>query len=344
MGDPAGIGPEIILKAYRRSLPRHIAVVFGDLGILRKAALVVPSPPEIRVVDDLAGPFLTSREGLNLMRVTELPPESVQPGRVHALTGKAAGRYIDAAIQAALKREVDAVVTCPIHKRAFHLGGYQYPGHTEMFAERTKSHLYAMMMVSSPLKVALTTIHLPLREIFHHLTSTRIREIIGLTHRTLQTWFGIPSPRIAVLALNPHGGEEGDLGQEEKNLITPVIQELKARGLDLSGPLPPDTAFCPTIGNNLTPSWPCTTTKVSFPSNSSPSKPGSTSPSVSLSPGSLWTMARVWISREKESPVLQACGPPSAGPSGFPDSGSARPKPQFETGFRVKRQIAAPPG
>ncbi len=243
MGDPAGVGPEIILKAYTRFLPRHIPIVFGDPEILQMTAKTLSLSPKIRTLEKVRAPLLTNREGLNLLRITELPLDLVRPGHVDAFTGKASGRYIEAAIEAALKNEVDAVVTCPIHKRAFHLGGYPFPGHTEMFAEHTKSHPYAMMMVSSPLKVALATIHLPLREIFDHLTPTRIRETILLTHRALKTWFGIPSPRIAVLALNPHGGEGGDLGDEENGLITPVIRELEAEGLHLTGPLPPDTAF-----------------------------------------------------------------------------------------------------
>ncbi len=185
MGDPAGIGPEIILKAYRQRLPLHIPVVFGDGPLLHRLADSFPSPP-IRVVSSLDGPLFISREGLNLFSVTELPQEEICPGRLSAATGKAAGQYIEAAIQAALRGEVGAVVTCPIHKKAFHAGGYPYPGHTEMFAALTGTRRYGMMMASRALTVALATIHLPLREVPTHLTEDRLSEILGLTLETMR--------------------------------------------------------------------------------------------------------------------------------------------------------------
>ena len=160
MGDPAGIGPEILLKAYQHPLPRHVPIVFGDPSILKETAGWSPAR-RIYIINRITNSLTTSAEGINLLPITNLSRGSVRPGHVDAITGQAAGRYIEAAIRAALEHQVDAVVTCPIHKRAFHQGGYSYPGHTEMFAELTKSHSYTMMMASSPLKVALTTIHLP---------------------------------------------------------------------------------------------------------------------------------------------------------------------------------------
>lgn len=242
MGDPAGIGPEIILKAYELRLPIHAPIVFGDPTILTKA-LRPHQSKKIKILSSLNEPLLTSREGINLLPVTGLSPKDVQPGRVNAITGKAAGQYIETAIHTALGGEIDAVVTCPIHKKAFHEGGYSYPGHTEMFAALTKTARFGMMMVSTPLKVALTTIHLPLKEVPKSLNHSRVREIIELTLRAMQSRFGISDPKICVLGLNPHAGEEGDMGEEEIQIIRPVVEEFRKAGNRIEGPLPADTAF-----------------------------------------------------------------------------------------------------
>ncbi len=240
MGDPAGIGPEIILKAYGRRLPRHIPVVFGDANVLKEAARILPAAPPIREIHTAA----EARPGeLTLLPVTNLPPEAVRPGRVSAVTGKAAGQYIEAAIAAAARGEIDAVVTCPIHKRAFHEGGYPYPGHTEMFAALTETRRYAMMMVSVPLKVTLATIHLPLRNVAPSLTRPGVETAIDLTLRTTRDWFGIEHPRICVVGLNPHAGEGGDMGREELEIIDPAIWKFREKGENVTGPLPADTAF-----------------------------------------------------------------------------------------------------
>ena len=242
MGDPAGIGPEIIQKAYARRLPSHYPIIFGDFNILCETA-AHPFGKEIRILRSLADPPISSRDGLNLIAITNFSRGEVHPGKVNAATGRAAGRYIEAAIRAAERGDVDAVVTCPIHKRAFHEGGYRYPGHTEMFADLTGTRRFGMMMVSTPLKVSLATIHLPLKEVPAHLTRPAIRDILDLTLTTSRRWFGIPSPRVCVLGLNPHAGEEGHMGLEERQVIQPVIEEFLEKGDMVDGPLPADTAF-----------------------------------------------------------------------------------------------------
>ncbi len=243
MGDPAGIGPEIILKAYHNRLPRHIPVVFGDLSVLQEISKTLVTLTRVQVIPSIDEARLISGEGLNLFPVTDLASKTIHPGQVNATTGKAAGQYIEAAIDAAQRKEIDAVVTCPIHKRAFHQGGYPYPGHTEMFADRTATSRFGMMMASHSLKVSLVTIHLPLREVPRTLTKFRVRECLALTLWTLKQWFGISAPRLCVLGLNPHAGEGGDMGREESEIIAPLIHEFQVQGVSVSGPLPADTAF-----------------------------------------------------------------------------------------------------
>ncbi len=242
MGDPAGIGSEIILKAYARRLPLHFPIVFGDFNVLSNT-LTLPTVKEIRVLRALTDPLLTSRDGINLFPVTGLSRDVIRPGKVNAATGQAAGLYIETAIQAALNGEVDAVVTCPIHKKAFHEGGYPYPGHTEMFAALTGTKRFGMMMASTPLKVSLATIHLPLKDVPARLTKSVLRDMIALTLDTMRGWFGIPEPSICVLGLNPHAGEAGDIGVEERQIIQPVVEEFRNTGQRVDGPLPADTAF-----------------------------------------------------------------------------------------------------
>ncbi len=242
LGDPAGIGPEIILKAYQKRLPRHISIVYGDV-LLMDVANALSFPKKIHTIRDVTASPIESRDGINLLPVTALRPSSFIVGHPNATTGRAAGRYIEKAIHAALHHEIDAVVTCPIQKHAFHKGGYSYPGHTEMFATLTDAQRYTMMMLSHPLKVSLVTLHLPLQNVATALTAARIQEVIELTLTALKRWFGISTPRIGVLGLNPHAGEEGDLGWEEDRLIRPVIQSFQKRGDTVEGPLPPDTAF-----------------------------------------------------------------------------------------------------
>ncbi len=243
LGDPAGIGPEIVLKAYTHRLPRHVPIIFGDPNILEAIARSLRPRPRVRVISSIGEATLTNAEGIHVFPVTNLPPGAFRPGKVTAETGQAAGKFIEAAIQAALGGEIQAVVTCPIHKQAFHKAGYPYPGHTEMFAALTGTKRFGMMMVSRTLVVSLATLHLPLREVPERLSQSRIETILDLTRTTLTRWFGIHRPKICVLGLNPHAGEGGDMGREEKFVIDPAIASRRKRGFRITGPLPADTAF-----------------------------------------------------------------------------------------------------
>jgi 4-hydroxythreonine-4-phosphate dehydrogenase len=151
--------------------------------------------------------------------------------------------YIQVASDLAIQRRIAAMVTCPINKTAMQLAGFPYNGHTELLAERTKSDNYAMMFAGDRLRVVLATIHVPLRDVPSILSKQKILRTIKLTWQTLQERFGVKTPRIAVAGLNPHAGESGMFGNEEKDIIAPAIAQARNEGVDVVGPLPPDTLF-----------------------------------------------------------------------------------------------------
>lgn len=244
MGDPAGIGPEIVVKAlsnedyYRRSAP----VVLGDPERLNQSLKFAAIPLEIRVIEDLADArfeygvidVLKSAVG----GVADLPY-----GVVDAKAGAAAVSYVMKAIDLALARQIDAIVTGPINKEAIHLAGYrQYSGHTEIFADRTNTKDYAMMLVVNDLYVIHVSTHCSLREACGRATKSRIRTVIDLANEVVQT-YGLPNPVIAVAGLNPHSGEGGAFGREEIEEIMPAIAEAEAAGVRAIGPVPPDSVF-----------------------------------------------------------------------------------------------------
>jgi 4-hydroxythreonine-4-phosphate dehydrogenase len=147
------------------------------------------------------------------------------------------------AVRLALQGEVDAITTAPISKKALADAGYSYPGHTELLAELTGTQHYAMMLAGEKLKVVPVTIHCALRDVFRLLTTEKIVTAMRITHGALQEYFNLPQPRIAVAALNPHAGEGGLFGEEEGTLIAPALEQARTMGIDVSGPVPPDTLF-----------------------------------------------------------------------------------------------------
>jgi 4-hydroxythreonine-4-phosphate dehydrogenase len=151
--------------------------------------------------------------------------------------------YIQVASDLAIQRRIAAMVTCPINKTAIRLAGVSYNGHTELLAERTKSENYAMMFAGDSLRVVLATIHVPLRDVPSILSKQKILLTIKLTWQTMRERFGFKTPRIAVAGLNPHAGEGGMFGNEEKDIITPAIAQARNEGVDVVGPVPPDTLF-----------------------------------------------------------------------------------------------------
>ena len=170
-------------------------------------------------------------------------PVRFSPGRLSADAGAAAGAAIRTSIRLVLAGEARALVTAPVSKHALHLAGINAPGQTELLQRLTRSPHVAMMLVSGSLRVGLVTIHTPLRKVPRELTDALLRERITVIHRALRTDWGIASPRLAVLALNPHAGEGGDLGNEEQRVIIPVIAALREEGLRLEGPFPADAFF-----------------------------------------------------------------------------------------------------
>jgi 4-hydroxythreonine-4-phosphate dehydrogenase len=243
LGDPSGIGPEVILKAL--AAPRVYAVcrplVVGSVDALRRTAEALRLPAALvrAVATATEAPGTTGT-----VVVMDVPTDlsQVTVGRECAESGRAAVESVRAAVALALAGDVDAVATAPLNKAAMHRAGFTYPGHTELLAELTATRDYAMMLVTPTLKVVHVSTHVSLRDAIERVREPRILTVIGIAHRTLVR-MGIPAPRIAVAGLNPHAGEGGLFGREEIEVISPAVTKARGQGFDASGPYPPDTIF-----------------------------------------------------------------------------------------------------
>jgi 4-hydroxythreonine-4-phosphate dehydrogenase len=249
MGDPAGIGPEICLRllADPRTSECCVPVVFGDAAILERVArqLRLPVPAHfIRAADwPHASRSITAPAILDLRAIDD--PGAVTPGEVSATTGRAAFAYIERSIEAALAGDVDAVATGPVHKEALHSAGVPFPGHTEIFTQRTGSARACMTLTCPQITCSFVTVHVGYRDVPGLLSAERVSDVIGLTADFVRR-VRRREPRIVVCGLNPHAGEHGLFGdREEQRFIVPAIDAARAAGLTVEGPLPPDTAFLP---------------------------------------------------------------------------------------------------
>jgi 4-hydroxythreonine-4-phosphate dehydrogenase len=248
MGDPAGVGPEICLRllADEQIAGEAVPVIFGNAEVLRRAALATGLPRPRKIIREEewqeAAPLLREPAVLDL---GALPLDGFQPGRIDAATGAAAYAYVEAAITAAIDGDVAAVTTAPLNKEALALAGIHFPGHTEIFASRTKAERACMMQYSEAITCSFVTVHVGYHEVPALLTIPRILDVIELTADALLRIRG-RAPRLLVCGLNPHAGEHGLFGQgEEERIIAPAIDAARAKGIEIDGPVPPDTAFIP---------------------------------------------------------------------------------------------------
>jgi 4-hydroxythreonine-4-phosphate dehydrogenase len=242
MGDPAGIGPEIVLAAARDLAPRVAAGEFALTVIGTRRCF-----EEISRRLGIAAEIVTATgEGTTWPRVrlieAAVTDTAIEPGRLSAEAGRLAYLAIERAVALALAGEIDAVVTAPISKEALHLAGYSYPGHTEILAELTGSKGSCMMLVHDRLRVSHVSTHVALADVPARVTPERLRFVIDLTHEALCD-LGFERPRIGVCALNPHAGEGGMFGREDIDVIAPVIESYRADGMDIAGPVPADTIY-----------------------------------------------------------------------------------------------------
>ncbi len=248
MGDPAGVGPEVCLRLLAHAELRQecTPIVFGDAAVLRRAATVAGLPFDAPVVS--ADEWQRGFEGITQPSVVDIGAISLgdfQPGAINAATGRAAFTYVDRAIDAALAGRVVAVSTAPLNKEALSMAGYNYPGHTEIFAERSGAARWCMMQYSEEITCSFVTVHVGYRQAPDLLTRERVLDVIELTAAGLQRIRG-RTPKLAVCGLNPHAGEHGLFGErEEERIIMPAIEDARAKGLQVEGPLPADTAFLP---------------------------------------------------------------------------------------------------
>jgi 4-hydroxythreonine-4-phosphate dehydrogenase len=244
MGDPAGIGAEVIVKALADESLRSRArfIIFGLNEMMHYAADLA----EIEVFwwrDQYSGNV--RRYDLDAV-VLDYDQYSILSNAVHApsqVGGEASMRFCLDAIEAAKAGTVEAVVTAPIAKESWKMAGYKYPGHTELFAEKTGTKSYAMMFAGGPLKVVLATIHVPLMAIWNVLNIGAVFHPLELLNKTLVESFGIAKPKIAVCGLNPHASENGQFGDEEDRIIGPAMVMAREQGIDVYGPYPGDTVF-----------------------------------------------------------------------------------------------------
>ncbi|WP_286885539.1 4-hydroxythreonine-4-phosphate dehydrogenase PdxA [Aneurinibacillus sp. UBA3580] len=243
MGDGAGVGPEIIMKALKHEEIYNICrpFVIGDAKLLERAAGIVGNTAQVRRIaslDEAAFAYGTV-ECIDL----DLLPADLPFGQISAEAGNAAFRYLEKAIQLANEGKIDAICTAPLNKEALHKAGHIYPGHTEILAELTGTSDYSMMLSAPKLKVIHVTTHIGLLDAVKKINPSRVYTVIKLAHDTLHK-AGYEQPRIAVCGINPHAGENGLFGYgEEEEKIVPAVQKAREEGILVSGPLPADTLF-----------------------------------------------------------------------------------------------------
>lgn len=249
MGEPAGIGPDIILALYaeRAALDLPAFCVFGNADFLRARAARLGLSIETASVD--AGGAAAAFSGaLPVVEVEGLVPD--HPGQVSAVSATVVIRAIEAAVQATLTGACRALVTAPIHKRALYHAGFRHPGHTEFLAELCaqggKPKLPVMMLAHGGLRAVPVTIHVPISAVPGLLNREIIVETVRVVAHDLRHRFGIANPQIAMAGLNPHAGEGGAIGREELEIIGPAVVQLQSEGIGVEGPLPADTLFYPT--------------------------------------------------------------------------------------------------
>jgi 4-hydroxythreonine-4-phosphate dehydrogenase len=242
LGDVAGIGPEIVARAWPHLLPLCRPVVVGDPLWLRRGLELIGSSARVRVVDRAFQPDISDPQVLPCLIGSERDLSAVEPGRVQAAAGGAAYDFLCRAIDATLAGEADGIVTAPLHKEGLHAAGLPYPGHTEILAERTGVKEFAMVLAVGDLAVAHVTLHMALRDVFRHLSPAAVLEKTRLLDG-LQTRLLGRRPRLGVAALNPHASDGGLFGEEEEQIIAPAVRSAQKEGLDASGPWPCDTLF-----------------------------------------------------------------------------------------------------
>lgn len=250
LGDPAGIGGEITAKllSHQEVYDKCCPIVIGDADVMEDGVRIAGKDLKINAINDVSGAKFKFGV-IDIIDLNNITLRDFEYGKVSMVSGRASGEFIKRAIELAIANEIDAVVTNPIHKEAFKLGGFgeKYPGHTEMFADLTNTKKYSMMLANENLRVFHVTTHIPLMKIVENLSIDRILDVIKLAHSTCKQ-LGISNPRIGVAGLNPHAGDNELFGSEDKEIIFPAIKKAKEENILVDGPVPPDTLFCKAKG------------------------------------------------------------------------------------------------
>lgn len=239
-GDPAGIGPELIVKIAQDTFSATL-VAIGNADLLQRQARQLGLPLTIHPYQPETSQRLTQTGGIHVLDVPLHHP--VVWGKPNQHNAHYILESLTQAASRCLKQEFAAIVTGPVNKAVINQAGIPFTGHTEFFAQQTQTAKVVMMLAIPEMRVALATTHLPLSQVAAAITPTLLKETLTILHNDLQRYFGIQHPRILVCGLNPHAGEGGHIGQEERDVIEPTLQQLRAQGLNLHGPLAADTIF-----------------------------------------------------------------------------------------------------
>jgi 4-hydroxythreonine-4-phosphate dehydrogenase len=247
MGDVAGIGPEVIARAWSEVITHCHPIVIGNTEWLKRGLDVAGGKARVQSIESLAD-ATPSEDAIPCLSGSLQRLDTVEVGRISASAGRAAYDFLGRAIDLTLAKEAEGIVTLPLQKEGLHAAGLKYPGQTEILAERTGTRAFGMMLyargpqTAHGIGVVHVTLHMALREVFKHITTASVREKIDLADGIMRRLCG-RKPRLAVAALNPHASDGGLFGDEEARILAPAVEAARAAGIDATGPLPSDTLF-----------------------------------------------------------------------------------------------------
>ena len=241
-GEPSGIGPDLLIQLAQQKQVAEL-VIIADPDVMLKRAGTLNIPLNLREYQADQAPVINAENEITILPIN--CPEKVVAGKLNIANAHYVLATLERAAQGCLSNEFAAIVTAPLHKSIINDAGIPFTGHTEFFAEKTQAKLPVMMLVADTLRVALATTHLPVSKVSEAITEQSLTDVLEIMDHDLRTKFGIETPHILVCGLNPHAGEGGHMGTEEIETIEPTLNKLKAKGLNITGPLPADTLFTP---------------------------------------------------------------------------------------------------